>query len=76
MSIPTIIASGVLLGSEVISTADAETARNGSIAAGYAFVAALAALTIMMRLLRTVSFTPYVIYRVILGIILLIIAYS
>jgi undecaprenyl-diphosphatase len=76
MSIPTIIASGVLLGSEVISTADAETARNGAIAAGYAFVAALAALTIMMRLLRTVSFTPYVIYRVILGIILLIIAYS
>jgi undecaprenyl-diphosphatase len=76
MSIPTIIASGVLLGSEVISTADAETARNGAIAAGYAFVAALAALTIMMRLLGTVSFTPYVIYRVILGIILLIIAYS
>ena len=30
----------------------------------------------MMRLLRSVSFTPYVIYRVILGIILLIYAYS
>ena len=30
----------------------------------------------MMRLLRSVSFTPYVIYRVILGIVLLIIAYT
>jgi undecaprenyl-diphosphatase len=32
-----------------------------------AFVAALLALILMMRLLKTVSFTPYVIYRVILG---------
>jgi Undecaprenyl-diphosphatase (EC 3.6.1.27) len=30
----------------------------------------------MMRLLRSVSFTPYVIYRIILGLILLGIAYS
>jgi len=38
--------------------------------------AALAALTLMMRLLHSVSFTPYVIYRVILGAGLLIYAYS
>jgi undecaprenyl-diphosphatase len=30
----------------------------------------------MMRLLRSVSFTPYVVYRVILGIVLLAIAYG
>ena len=36
---------------------------------------ALAALTLMMRLLRIVSFTPYVIYRVALGVVLLWIAY-
>jgi undecaprenyl-diphosphatase len=76
MSIPTILASGVLLGAEVIATADAEAARNGAIAAAMAFVAALAALAFMMRLLRSVSFTPYVIYRVILGVILLVIAYT
>ncbi|WP_420396082.1 undecaprenyl-diphosphate phosphatase [Nioella sp.] len=76
MSIPTILASGVLLGAEVIATADAEAAKNGAIAAAMAFVAALAALTFMMRLLRSVSFTPYVIYRVILGVILLVIAYT
>ena len=30
----------------------------------------------MMRLLRSVSFTPYVIYRMVLGVALLAIAYS
>ena len=46
------------------------------IAAAFAFVSALAALALMMRLLRSVSFTPYVVYRVILGIGLLIWAYT
>ena len=76
MSIPTIIASGVVLGAEVVTTADAQAARDGAIAAVFAFVAALGALALMMRLLRSVSFTPYVIYRVVLGVILLWIAYS
>lgn len=76
MSIPTIAASGILLGGEVILTADAQAARDGAIAAAFAFVSALAALALMMRLLRTVSFTPYVVYRVILGAVLLGIAYS
>ncbi len=76
MSIPTIIASGTLLTLEVISTADAQAARDGAIAAGFAFLAALAALTLMMRLLKSVSFTPYVLYRVFLGIVLLWYAYS
>jgi undecaprenyl-diphosphatase len=75
MSIPTIIASGTLLGLEVAATADAQAAKDGAIAAGLAFMAALLALTLMMRLLRSVSFTPYVIYRVILGVVLLVIAY-
>ncbi|MEM9319464.1 MAG: undecaprenyl-diphosphate phosphatase [Pseudomonadota bacterium] len=76
MSIPTIIASGVYLAGEVIATADAQAARDGAIAASFAFLSALLALVLMMRLLRSVSFTPYVIYRVILGVILLVIAYT
>ncbi|MBY6162560.1 undecaprenyl-diphosphate phosphatase [Mameliella alba] len=75
MSIPTIIASGTLLGLEVAATADAQAARDGAIAAALAFVSALGALWLMMRLLRSVSFTPYVVYRVVLGVILLWIAY-
>jgi undecaprenyl-diphosphatase len=76
MSIPTIMASGVLLGAEVITSANAAIARDAAIAAVFAFIAALLALSLMMRLLRSVSFTPYVIYRVVLGVILLWIAYS
>jgi undecaprenyl-diphosphatase len=74
MSIPTIIASGVLLIPDIAG--NAQVLADASIAAVFAFVAALAALALMMRFLNAVSFTPYVIYRVILGVILLWIAYT
>lgn len=76
MSIPTIIASGTLIGLDVAKNMDGAAARDSAIAAVFAFFAALAALHFMMRLLRSVSFTPYVIYRVFLGIALLTYAYT
>lgn len=76
MSVPTIIASGVFLGGEAVINVDMALLRDGAIAAGFAFIAALGALGFMMRLLRSVSFTPYVIYRVALGLGLLAIAYT
>ncbi|MEM8553410.1 MAG: undecaprenyl-diphosphate phosphatase [Pseudomonadota bacterium] len=76
MSIPTIAMAGLLLGAEVATSADAGAARDGAIAAVFAFLSALAALVLMFRLMKSVSFTPYVIYRVILGLILLWIAYT
>lgn len=75
MSIPTIMASALLVGADVVAQADSQMALEAAIAAAFSFVAALAALTLMMRLLRTVSFTPYVIYRLVLGVVLLWIAY-
>lgn len=71
MSIPTILAGGTLLALEVAADANTAAARDGAIAAVFAFLSALLALTLMMRLLRTVSFTPYVVYRVILGLFLI-----
>lgn len=76
MSVPTITASGILLAGEAAMQADLALLRDGAIAAAFAFVAALLALTVMMRLLQRVSFTPYVIYRLVLGVALLGIAYS
>lgn len=76
MSIPVIMASGAVLGYDVVGDANWALLRDASIAAVFAFLAALAALVLMMRLLRTVSFTPYVIYRVLLGVGLLIWAYT
>lgn len=75
MSVPTIFASGVFLGGEVFLKADMALLHDGAIAALFAFGAALLALSLMMRLLRSVSFTPYVIYRIILGLSLLGFAY-
>lgn len=76
MSIPTILASGTLLGIEVLGQSDMGTARDGAVAAALSFISALLALGLMMRLLRTVSFLPYVVYRVALGLVLLLIAYT
>ncbi|WP_299281642.1 undecaprenyl-diphosphate phosphatase [uncultured Tateyamaria sp.] len=76
MSIPVIIASGAVLSLDIIGDANWALMRDASVAAAFAFVAALLALTLMMRLLRSVSFTPYVIYRIALGVSLLIWAYT
>ncbi|SEP58664.1 undecaprenyl-diphosphatase [Loktanella sp. DSM 29012] len=74
MSIPTILASGSLLALDVIGDTTPGLWTDIAIVAGLSCVAALAALSLMMRLLRSVSYTPYVVYRVALGAILLIIA--
>ena len=76
MSIPTIIASGTLLGIETASDGNWDAIGAAAIAALFAFGAGLLALRLMMHFLRSISFTPYVIYRVILGVILLWMAYS
>ena len=74
MSIPTIIASGLLVGIDVAQGGTEQSFGTLALAAALACVAAIAALFLMMRLLRSVSFTPYVIYRVIFGVVLLVIA--
>ncbi|WP_112321021.1 undecaprenyl-diphosphate phosphatase [Oceanibium sediminis] len=76
MSIPTIAASGLLLSVDLLRSGDLALGVEAAMAAALAFVAGLMALALMMRLLRTVSYTPYVIYRVALGLVLLVIAYG
>ncbi|MCC5969499.1 MAG: undecaprenyl-diphosphate phosphatase [Pararhodobacter sp.] len=78
MSIPITLATGAALGLELRkSDYDVATlARESVIAGAVAFVAAWLALATMMKLLRHVSFTPYVVYRVFLGATLLWLAYS
>ncbi len=73
MSIPTIIASGALASLDLIG-GDVPL-RDVSIVIVLSCLAALSALGLMMRLLQQVSFTPYVIYRVALGLVLLGVAY-
>ena len=76
MSIPTIAASGVLAGTDVVLSGNAGALRDWGLAVGFAFVTGLAGLWILMRLARSVSFTPYVVYRLALGAVLLWIGYT
>ncbi|QPH55768.1 undecaprenyl-diphosphate phosphatase [Pontivivens ytuae] len=75
MSIPVIIASGVVIALD-IPPGNAQVWRDAAIAAFLACISALIAVALMMKFLERVSYTPYVIYRVILGLILLGIAYT
>ena len=76
MSIPTIIASATLLVLSLDAQSSATLWRDILIVVALSFGAALVALSLMMKLLKSVSFTPYVIYRIALGAVLLVIAYT
>lgn len=76
MSIPTILASGAFLGVEVAGTITQEELIYCLLGAALSCIAALIALRLMIVMLRSISFTPYVIYRIILGLVLLAIAYT
>lgn len=74
MSIPTILASGTLASLDLIGGQVAW--RDALIVAGLSAIAALLALAVMFRLLTRISYAPYVIYRVVFGLILLAVGYS
>jgi undecaprenyl-diphosphatase len=76
LSIPTITAAGLLLGVELARLGELALTRDASIGGGLAFVSALIAIVAMMRWLRHASFTPFVVYRVVLGVVLLALAYG
>lgn len=69
-----------ILGSAVLGLASEETTiipwRDILLVAGLSFVAALIAIRFLMKWLEKATFTPFAIYRVILGIILLVWVYT
>lgn len=74
LSIPAIVGAGVLLGHEVLESGDTVLQANVILAAAFAFIAAFIAITAMMFWLRRQSFTPFVLYRIVVGIVVLVIA--
>ena len=76
LSIPTILGAALLAGLEIYKSGDLTLRLDAAIAAAIAFVTALAAIAIMMRWLMHATFTPFVIYRVLLGIGLIYWVYS
>ena len=76
MSIPIILAAASLGTLDALRLANPMALRDGVIAAFFAAVAAYIALSIMMYFAKRVSFTPYVIYRVLFGALLIWWAYA
>lgn len=71
LSIPAIFGAGFIQGIDVFRSTDAAFQTNVLIAIGLAFVTALLAIIAMMNWLQRQNFTPFAIYRIALGIIIL-----
>lgn len=74
MSIPTIIAAGAFKGQELIMSGDPVLTSQALFAAGMAFIAALISIWGMMRWFQSRTMKPFVYYRILLGIALLLMA--
>jgi undecaprenyl-diphosphatase len=72
LSLPTILGAGLLEAVELAS-GEAEAGLLGDllIGGGLAFLAALASIHVMLRWVSVASYTPFVLYRVALGLVLL-----
>jgi undecaprenyl-diphosphatase len=76
LSIPAIIGAGILYGIDLYQSGNTQIQTEAVIAAALSLVFALIAIALMMAWLRRASFTPFVIYRVLLGIVLLYLVYA
>ncbi|MCB2100151.1 MAG: undecaprenyl-diphosphate phosphatase [Rhodobacterales bacterium] len=76
LSIPTILGAGLLKGKELYDSGNAALTFDAILAAGLSMVAALIAVALMMAWLKRATFTPFVVYRVVLGVVLLALAYG
>ncbi len=67
LSIPTILGAGLLSGYDLYKLGDVSLGQDALIAMVLAFVTAMIAIWGLMQWLRNASFTPFVIYRIILA---------
>ena len=71
LAIPAILGAGTLAGLDLYESGSLELQRGALIAGALAFVAALMAIAALMQWLKRASFTPFVVYRILLGLLLL-----
>lgn len=76
LSIPAILGAGTLVGIDIYETGNPALHADMAVAAALSFLSALVAIALMMRWLQRASFTPFVVYRVALGVFLLIWIYA
>ena len=71
LSIPTILGLGLAIGIQLYNSGDLQLQTDAGVAAALSFVAALISIWFMMALLKRTTLLPFVIYRMVLGGILL-----
>lgn len=74
LAIPSISALGLFAGIDLVRDGAQAEMAGALIVAVLSFFSALAAIAFLMRLTQKISFTPFVVYRIVFGIILLIFA--
>jgi len=76
LSIPVIIGAGSLKGWELYQSGNAALTYDAILAAGLSFMAALMVMAALMAWLKRSTYTPFVIYRIALGVFLLAVVYG
>lgn len=71
LSIPTILGAGTLAALDLLKLGEAQVTQDALLAAALSALAAFGAIALFMRWLQRSSMTPFVIYRVVLGLGLL-----
>ncbi|WP_417583885.1 undecaprenyl-diphosphate phosphatase [Pelagibacterium sp.] len=71
LSIPTILGAGVLAGYDLYKSGNAQVTSDALFGGILAFFAAFASIALLMKWLERQSYTPFVIYRIVLGVFLL-----
>ncbi len=75
LAIPAILAGGTIGAIDIVKSGDARLGADAIIAAALSCIAALAAIKLFMGYIADATMTPFVIYRLLLGAVLLWIAY-
>jgi undecaprenyl-diphosphatase len=76
LAIPAIAGAGVLAGFDLAASGDLSLGHDAVVVALLSFLAALAAIALLMRWLARASFTPFVVYRLLFGAVLLGVFYA
>ena len=71
LSIPTILAAGLYATALIMGHGTPALGFDALVAAGFAFIAALASIALLMRWVERASYTPFVLYRLLIGAALL-----
>ena len=76
LSMPAILGASTLSGYDLYQSGNLRLGFDAAMAAGLAFVSAWLSIALMMAWLRSAGFTPFVVYRLAIGVIILWLAYQ